>query len=107
MEITTYKDPTVNMRALLLDEVAAPTSGEWCLTEGFDKFSIHIIISNTATVQVYVCNKPSPANADDYVKVGNDISASALVEIKVPVRYIKVKVTSVSSGNVSAYLEAV
>ena len=102
----TYRDPTTCMRGVLLDAVAAPDNGEWVEVEGYEKKSIHIIISGTAVAQVRVSNAPvKPANNVDGIKYGGDYAASALAEIKIPVRWIKVKVSACTVGTVNAFLQ--
>ena len=109
MESTTYRDPAVNMRATLLDAISAPGNGEWCSTEGFDKFSIHLVKESGATLtggQLYVSNEPAPPAAGG-VAYGAAVSASAIIEIKIPIRWIRFAVGGLTGAKVSAYLEAV
>jgi hypothetical protein len=102
-----YRDPTTCMRAVLQDGQVALDNGDWIAVEGYEKKTIEVIITGTATAQVFVSNAPTkPANNVDHVKYGNDISSSALAEIKVPVRWIKVKVSALTPGaSVSAYMQ--
>jgi len=103
----TYRDPTTCMRAVLQNNVEALDHGDWINVEGYEKKSIEIIISGTGTAQVYVSNAPvQPLNTVDHVKYGNDVSSSGLVEIKIPVRWLKVKVSALTPGaSVSAYMQ--
>jgi hypothetical protein len=103
----TYRDPTTCMRAVLQDGAAAVDNGDWINVEGYEKKTIEIVIAGTATAQVFTSNAPTkPANNVDHVKYGNDISSSALAEIKVPVRWLKVKISALTSGaSVSAYMQ--
>ena len=107
MLVETFSDPRVIMRAVLLNKVAVTGNGEWCETAGYDKLSIHIKKDSGATLsaQVYVSNEASPA-ADGGVAYGTAVTASALFEIKIPVRWVRLAPT-ISGGAVSAYLEAV
>ena len=104
----TFADPRVNMRALLLDRETAPTLGAWVGTEGYDKFSIHVVKGSgtTLSAQAYVSNEPSPA-VDGGVAYGSPVAASAYIEIKAPYRWIRMAAPTLSGGVVSAYLEAV
>jgi hypothetical protein len=109
MLVETYPDPRVNMRAKILDGVSAPTNGEWCKTEGYDKYSVHVVKEAAATLtgcQVYVSNEVAPA-ADGGVTYGSAVTASALIEVKIPVRWIRLAIGGLSGGKVSAYLEGV
>ena len=97
--------PKAPMRGVLLDAVVAQDNGDWLSVEGYGKKTIEIIISNTATAQVYVSNAPTkPLNTADHIKVGADVAASALIELTSPVRWLKVKVSAWTSGTVSAYV---
>ena len=103
----TYRDPSTCMRGVLQDGQVAVDNGDWLDVEGYEKKSIEIIIAGTATGQVFVSNAPTkPANNVDHVKYGNDVAASALVEIKIPVRWLKVKVSALTPGaSLSAYIQ--
>jgi len=100
-----FRLPNTGMRGVLLDAVAAQDNGDWLDVEGYGKKTIEIIISNTATAQVYVSNAPAkPLNTADHIKVGADVTTSGLVELTSPVRWLKVKVSGWTSGTVSAYV---
>ena len=104
-----FADPKANMRVTLLDGVTASGNGEWASTEGYDKISIHLVKASAATLsgaQVYVSNEPAPAANGGYA-YGSAYTASAFIEIKIPARWMRVAIGSLSGGAVSAYLEAV
>jgi len=103
----TYRDPTTCMRAVLQNGAVAIDPGDWINVEGYEKKTIEIIISGTATVQIFVSNTPTkPANNVDHVQYGNNVSSSALAEIKVPVRWLKAKISALTPGaSVSAYMQ--
>lgn len=105
--VLTFRDPTYGLEAILQENMVTTDSGVWFGVQGFEKKSIHVIISGTATAQIYVSNRPiAPAAAVDDVKYGADIAASGLAEIKIPVKWIKVKVSALTPGaSVSAYLQ--
>jgi hypothetical protein len=111
MLVQTYKRSKVCLRAQLLEDVVTTSNGEWCLAEGLERHSLHISFESgaTATVQVRVSNEPAPLAAEDGAKLGDDISATGFVQLTVPVRWIKVKVTAHSGGGkkLNAYLESV
>ena len=104
-----FSEPPYNMRVLLLKGVTAAGDGEWVETAGYDKFSIHLVKASAATLsgaQVYVSNEPTPAANGGYA-YGSAYTASAFIEIKIPARWMRVAIGSLSGGAVSAYLEAV
>jgi hypothetical protein len=113
-----FTDPTVNLHGTLLDAVATTTDGEWMNVEGYDKISIHLIIAS-ATVILCGSNEDNPLNSThgvdlvaaklaDNIAVASpgNISASTIVLIKAPLKWIKARVT-VNSGSVSAPFVAV
>jgi hypothetical protein len=109
MLVETYKDPSINMRAKIADKVAAQGNGEWCSTEGFDKFTIHVVKNGNPTfsAQMYVSNEDAPPAAGGVAYGTAPVTDAALIEIKVPVRWMRLNVGSISGGSISAYLEAV
>ena len=114
---STFKDPTVNLHGNLLDAVAPPSDGEWMNVEGYDKISIHLIVTSGATAVLCGSNKDNPLNSDDGVDlvaaglvsniaVGTSLTSGTIASIKTPLKWIKVKLTG-SSGAVSAPFVAV
>jgi hypothetical protein len=104
----TFRFPNTGMRGILLDGLSAQDNGDWLDVEGYGKKTIEVIISNSAAVQVYVSNAPTkPLNTEDHIKVGADVSASALIELTSPVRWLKAKVSAWTSGTVSAYVNGI
>lgn len=105
--IESTRDLATSAAATLAENIVSIDHGVWVGVGGLEKKSIEFIITGTATAQVFVSNLPTqPANADDHIKYGNDVVASALVEIKIPVRWMKIKVPSINAGaSVSAYMQ--
>lgn len=111
------RDPTTNIASILLNAVTAPDSGAWADIHGRDKFSIHIIITGTATVQLRGSNEAQPADNTDGVDIvaagltqlatSATITASTIIKFNNPMLWAKVKVTVCSSGTVTAYLVGV
>ena len=107
----------------LLDESTGVDNGTWMNVIGMDKISVHIVLSSGADATVNVCgsNEDAPDNNTDGIDLvaagltniaaaNNNIVANAMVAIKLPLRWIKVKVgpkTGTRSGTVSAKLVAV
>ena len=111
-----YADKSYCLRGTIAENVVGTSSGQWFFVEGYEKKSIDIRIAGTASVQVCVSNyigDPAndedgqpipPANSDDGIAFETALSASGLVEMKSPVRWIKVKVVS-GSGTVNAWMQ--
>ncbi|CAO0822433.1 conserved hypothetical protein [Desulfarculales bacterium] len=102
----TFMLPKVGMRGTLLNAVTGTNKGEWMNAQGFERFSIHVLISNTATAQVLASNEIAPGVDDDGGLV-EQVTASGFVQLRAPARWIKVKVSAHTSGTVSAFIEAV
>lgn len=102
----TYKLPKIGLRATLLDEVEDTSNGEWVNTEGFERSSIHVIIADTATVQVRASNEIAPAASDDGGLV-EEKTASGFVQLRAPARWVKAKISAHTSGKVSAFMQCV
>ena len=109
--VNEFRDPTVNVRGILLDDVAATANGDWFCVQGWDKFSLHVVVPATATAKVTWCgsNEPSqPANSSHGISLAGDITASSMNSFKSPVRWMKARIVEYSgTGGVSAYLEGV
>ena len=103
------RDPQTNILVYFFPQgVRAQDSGNWVKVEGRDKFSIHLLFTGAAAAQICVSNEDNPADSEDGVQYGTTITATGasgfLAEIKIPVRWIKVKVSAYTSGVVSAIL---
>jgi hypothetical protein len=101
-------DPTTNMRAVM-EVITAPGNSGWLEAAGWDKVSLHIeITGGSAKAQIFRSNKPGPVTSSDGIQHGSDISASAIVDIKAPSRYLMINVPDCDAGaQVSAWVEAV
>jgi len=102
----TFMLPKVGQRATLLDGLLTTSNGEWVNAQGFERSSIHVVIANTATVQVRASNEVAPAASDDGGLV-EAVTASAFVQLRCPARWIKAKISAHTSGAVSAFMESV
>ncbi len=113
-----HSDPTLNMSCPdLLNNVLGTASGSWIKVRGYDKTTTHIMIAGVATVQLRGSNEEAPIDSDDGVDLvaagltqlapGTVISASTIVRTNSPLKWIKTKVPTWSSGAVNAMLEAV
>lgn len=117
MPATSYQftEKNAGLIGTLLDAVVAQDNGSWLNILGMDKISIHIVIAN-ATVTIHGSNESGPADNTDGVDLvaagltqlatNATITASTIIAIKIPLKWVKVKVTAVA-GSVSAYLVAV
>jgi hypothetical protein len=101
-----FQDPTTNLRGKLLDAMASTTDGEWVDVAGFDKISLHLVISATATVKICGSNEVGPLNSSHGYQIFPDKTASEIVAIKTPLRWIKARVTA-NSGTVDLFFEGV
>lgn len=91
--------------ATLLDAVGATSDGAWIAVDGVRPFTIHLDGITTATVQVRGSNLPSkPADNTDGFQVGVDLSANGAIAVDLPLRWLKVKITDWTEGDISAYL---
>ena len=87
----------------LLSNIIGVDLGEWFLLAGLDKVSVHVEGIINATCQLRGSNVDiSPIN--DGVQLGNDITVDQIIYFKVPLKWIKVKVATYVSGEISAYL---
>ena len=105
--IKNYSDPAASAEATLADNIVATDPGVWVGVRGLEKKTIEIIINGAATVQIFVSNLPTvPANSDDHAQYGINVTGSGLVEVKVPVKWMKIKVLALTPGaSVSAYMQ--
>lgn len=91
----------------LLNAATGTGSSEWFNVADLDNKYIHIeMTASTGNVaQVMVSNETSqPDSSDDGPKDGSDVSAPTIVTISYPCRWVKVKVTTLGSGTVTAYV---
>ena len=103
--LTTFADKNYCAEGCLAFEAVNPSNGQWFSVQGLEKKTIHFVFSGVATAKLMVSNAiDQPDNTVDGVQFGNDITADALVEMKSPVKWMKVKVTA-GAGKVSAYIQ--
>ena len=90
--------------ATLLDNVAGTTDGEWIDVRRFRRKTIHVKGTFSATVKIAgSCEPTMPANNDNGVQIGSDITAPAIVEVGPVIKWLKVYVPAYTSGSISAY----
>lgn len=90
----------------LLSNVTAPGDGRWFdISNLADRKSIHISLGvGGGTVQLMVSNAPNkPADIEDGVQVGGNISVSGFAYLDYPYRWAKLKPT-VAIGPINAWL---
>ena len=89
----------------MLTGVGAVDDGEWIDVLHYGPFSIDLIISDTAVAQIRGSNAlTKPADTAHERQIDVDISASAIIEVTMPVRWIKVRVSGWTSGTIDAFL---
>jgi hypothetical protein len=94
-------------RATLLADAAATGDGSWIAVEAFNAYTIHVSGITTATVIVNVSNAPAkPANNDHEIQAAS-VSADSIINVTMPSKWVKARVSSYSSGTINAYLEGV
>jgi hypothetical protein len=103
--IATFGSTTI--WAQLLTDKTDITNGEWMAVLGWHPLTIQIEGITTATVQIRGSNqKAQPANSADQFQLGVNITVDGLFALEVPVKWIKVNVSSYTSGTINAYLMA-
>lgn len=88
----------------LLDNQIATGTGKWIDVSLFPRLSIHVTGTFVATMKIMVSNDPFPVDATDGFQVGADVIAPGFVALELPVRWIKMKTTAFTSGNIYANL---
>lgn len=89
----------------VLDAVTSLTSGEWVDVSGWRRMTVHITGITTATCQIRgSCTPTKPANAEDHIQIGSDITSDTLYEVTAKLKWIKVKISAYTSGTISAYV---
>lgn len=89
----------------LLTAAGAVDDGEWIDVLHYGPFSLDIVISATATAQIRGSNAlTKPADTVHERQIDVDVTASAIVEVTMPVRWLKVRVSAWTSGTVDAFL---
>ncbi|MBY0548710.1 MAG: hypothetical protein K2W95_15680 [Candidatus Obscuribacterales bacterium] len=88
----------------LLDNQTATGTGKWIDVSLFPRLSIHVYGTFNATMKVMVSNDPSIVDATDGIQVGADITAPGFIALELPARWIKLKPTAFTSGNIYANL---
>jgi hypothetical protein len=108
--IETGKVGTDNVFAAwtMVDNKATTTTGHWIDWRGYAQGTLHVTGITTATLQVYVSNAATvPADGTDAIQLGSNITANGVSTIVGPYRWVKVKVSSWTSGTIVAILQAV
>jgi hypothetical protein len=94
------------VRHKLLDAAAGTTDGVWIDVRGFTRLSVHIDMG-VGTVQIRGSNAPAkPANGVHEIQIDADITTDKLLDVNVPLSWIKAMVSQHTSGTHSVYLIA-
>lgn len=92
----------------LLDKVTAGNNnGKWVPFDLFAKGTIEVKGLGTATLHLCGSNDNDPADTDHGTQIGADITANGFVYLSNPYRFIKMRVSTYSSGTINAILHAV
>ena len=103
--LTTFADKNYCLEGVLAFEATNPSNGQWFSVQGLEKKTIHFVVTGVATAKLCISNEiDQPDNASDGVQFGTDVTQSSLVEMKSPVKWMKVMVTA-GTGKVSAYIQ--
>lgn len=90
-----------------LDDAAGVTDGEWIDVRGFGLASVSVAGIGTATAHLCASNAlTKPDNTTHGLQLGADITADKMVSLLVPVRWVKVRVSTWSSGTIAAIVHA-
>lgn len=99
---------------ILLNQITGPSAvnGGWVENNLTKKSSLHVFTSGTVTSFSITLqgsnalNRPEPAT--DGVAIGAAVIAAGLVEVTMPCRWVRAKLTAISAaGTVSAHLHQV
>jgi hypothetical protein len=89
----------------LLASATAATDGEWVAIDGVRPFSVEITGITVATVQLRGSSaSPCPANSSHGLQLGSDVTTDTLVQVDVNVRCLKARISSYTSGTITARL---
>lgn len=98
----------------LLDGATTTDSGAWIDVRGYKALSVDVAYSTTvgtaspATIQLRGSNATTkPANTTNGAQLGADVTATSIVGITTPVRWLKAMVSSWSTSIVTANAHAV
>jgi len=90
-----------------LDAAGGTTNGTWIDVRGFGLASVSIEGIGTATA--HVCASNAAAKPDDTahgLQLGDDITADTIVSMLIPVRWVKVRLSTHASGTITAIVHA-
>jgi hypothetical protein len=91
----------------LIDNAGATDSGVWVDFNQYRTGSIDVTGTFVATLQLMGSNAQNiPSNVTDGNIIGSNITTAGLTAVTMPVRWIKVKVSAYTSGNVTVMLHA-
>ena len=92
------------LRATLLNAAAATGDGEWVQLGGFHPCTVHFDFTGVATIELDAHNSPTRPLDTDHGFVLNSTSTDNAIQISNPYEWVKARVTSFTSGTVSAWL---
>lgn len=88
-----------------LDAEVATTDGVWLDATEYKTATVHITGITTATVKANISNAPTKPAAATHDIEAVSITADGLIQLdNMPVRWIKVRISSYTSGTISAFL---
>ncbi len=105
----TYYDEKNRLNVYALQAATGTGDGEWVETGALRTASIHVEGITTATVTITGSNELTmPLNTAHGVEFSaSPLTADGLIELQVPTKYMKVRVTAYTSGTINAYIYGV
>lgn len=96
---------TTAYHAHAIVDAVAVGNGSWFDASGVADMTVHVAGITTATVIVSGSNAPTiPADSTHGATLAT-VTADSIVDIQMPVRWIKARVSAWTSGTINAYVE--
>lgn len=97
--------PTKKLKEITLQNQAAATSnGVWYDITAWERVSVQVSGTFVGTAQIFGwCGPTKLSDATDGVKLGSDISTPTIYEVHAKIKWVKVKISAYTSGNIDAF----
>jgi len=89
-----------------LKEATATTETDWIDISDYRDKSIEFSGIVDATLQVWSSNKWEAPSKDEGVQISDDMTANGIYFFSEPLKWIKIKLVSYSSGKINCYMVA-
>lgn len=89
---------------IVLNAASATGSSNWISVVDWLNTNLDVRVTGTGTAKIMLSNESSqPSSGNDGPQQGADVTSTSMVNFSVPAKWMKIKVTALSSGTITVY----